>query len=338
MDLDTFLTTLYVLVDDWYKTTIVPTQATRPGAKATMSESEVLTVALAGQWRVGVPWRSERGVVRYMHAHGRGWFPTMLQRSAFNARVRQLWGRFVQLQQWLADQLSDPEAVYSVVDCQPLPACTLGQASRVTPHWLWLSQFGHGGTRGRWFYGDKLLAVVTPRGVVTGWLVGSAAINDRWLLEAFLSARAGQPQVVGPPPNHHQPQRLRPTLPAGSVRGWAAVGPWSALPYLADRNFKSRRWQRHWHARYGGLVQTKPVHTDDWGWSRQAKCGFSRLRQIIETTFARLDGVFGLKQVGAHSYWGQLTRVALCCAAYNLGLYLNHLLGRPLGSLETLIC
>ncbi|MHB8629509.1 MAG: hypothetical protein ACYDBJ_23795 [Aggregatilineales bacterium] len=60
MDLDTFLTELYVLVDDWYKAEIgvrVPV-----GAREQMSDSEVMTVALAGQWRVGVSWRSERSV------------------------------------------------------------------------------------------------------------------------------------------------------------------------------------------------------------------------------------------------------------------------------------
>ena len=46
-----------------------------------MSDSEVLTVAIAGQWRDGVPWRSERGIVRYMLKHGQSWFPRMLKRS-----------------------------------------------------------------------------------------------------------------------------------------------------------------------------------------------------------------------------------------------------------------
>ena len=104
MDLDTFLTTLYVLVDDWYKSRIAPTMERHAGRPPHMSDSEVLTVALAGRWQVGVPWRSERGLVRYMQKHGHGWFPTMLQRSAFNTRVRNLWGALVQLQQLAAEQ------------------------------------------------------------------------------------------------------------------------------------------------------------------------------------------------------------------------------------------
>ncbi|MHB8626841.1 MAG: hypothetical protein ACYDEO_11610 [Aggregatilineales bacterium] len=51
MDLDTFLTELYVLVDDWYKAEIGV--RVHVGAREQMSDSEVMTVALAGQWRVG---------------------------------------------------------------------------------------------------------------------------------------------------------------------------------------------------------------------------------------------------------------------------------------------
>ncbi len=61
MDLDTFLTTLYVVVDDWYKNEIG--KRVHVGARERMNDSEVLTVALAGQWRKGVPWTSERGGV-----------------------------------------------------------------------------------------------------------------------------------------------------------------------------------------------------------------------------------------------------------------------------------
>jgi len=55
MDLETFFTLLYVLVDDWYKVYVEGYKPPTSGSKPTMSDSEVLTVALAGQWRVGVP-------------------------------------------------------------------------------------------------------------------------------------------------------------------------------------------------------------------------------------------------------------------------------------------
>ena len=39
------------------------------GPPAQMSDSEVLCLGLAAQWRSGVPWKSERGIIRYVRKH-----------------------------------------------------------------------------------------------------------------------------------------------------------------------------------------------------------------------------------------------------------------------------
>ncbi len=52
MDLDTFFTTLYVLVEDWYKGEMSARFRRHAGPALQMSDSEVLTVAIAAQWRV----------------------------------------------------------------------------------------------------------------------------------------------------------------------------------------------------------------------------------------------------------------------------------------------
>src|SRR5215475_11687747 len=142
MDLETFLTTLYVYVDDWYKQYIAEEINKHDGAIAELSDSEVLTLAIAGQWRVGVPWRSERGLVRWAQTHGRPMFPKMIGRSAFNERVRWLWGAFIRLQQIIEQSFEQPTRCYECIDCTPLPAFSRGQASRENSHWLWESRCG----------------------------------------------------------------------------------------------------------------------------------------------------------------------------------------------------
>jgi hypothetical protein len=339
MDLDTFLTTLYVLVDDWYKEHIESLMRRRRGGKQRMSDSEVLTVALAGQWRVGVPWQSERGLVRYMQRHGRGWFPGMLRRSAFNERVRLLWSALVKLQQVVADALQSMDDLYLCVDCEPLPSCSLAQAARHRQHWLGLSRLGHGGNNGGWFFGDQLLAVVTPSGIVTGWLLGAADLDDRWMLQAMLSGRVGQAHLQAPPhrPRDAYAERFHPPLEP-QIRGLVAAGKAAHQPYVADRGFNGARWQHHWQALYQATVITVPpdnvAHPWSWDWKRW----LASHRQIVDTVFARLDETFALKRLNAHSYWGQLTRVAAKMPAYNIGIFLNRLLGRPDGALATLLC
>ena len=49
MDLDTFLTTLYVMVDDFCQSALAQGKQ-KPGPQASLYRSEVMTLALFGQW------------------------------------------------------------------------------------------------------------------------------------------------------------------------------------------------------------------------------------------------------------------------------------------------
>ncbi len=263
----------------------------------------------------------------------------MLERSAFNERVRHLRQAFVQLQLVVAEALQSSDDVYVCVDCEPLPNCSLAQAVRHPQHWLWLSRLGFGGNNGGWFFGDQLLAAVTPHGVITGWLLGAADIDDRWMLEAFVSARAGQAQLQAPAHRPKDAYAERYWPPVGHhIRGLDAVGSATIQPYLTDHGFNGARWQQHWKEQYGALVINAPPGNVAHPWLPDEMRWLASHRQIIETVFARLDEVFGLKRLNAHSYWGQLTRVAAKLAAYNMGIFFNRLLGRADGALATLLC
>ena len=75
LDLETFLTTLYVRVDDLYEQAVRPQLPACRGPAPSLSDSEVLCLGLAAQWRSGVPWKSERGFLRYAVKYLRGMFP-----------------------------------------------------------------------------------------------------------------------------------------------------------------------------------------------------------------------------------------------------------------------
>jgi hypothetical protein len=336
MDLDTFLTRLYVLIDDWYKGEMKELMQRHAGAELQMSDSEVLTLAIAGQWRVGVPWQSERGLLRFMHLYGRHWFPKLLQRSQFNKRVKQLWAALVRLQQVLADCLESEADLYEVVDCTELPHCSLAQAASHKRHWL-AGKLGRGGNNGGWFYGEQVLVSASPAGVIRGWLLGLAQIDDRWMFEAFLSSRQGGMQLIGPAIEPKKANRtcLIPTIDAFSPA--VSVGEGRLRPYLADKGFNGARWIEHWREFYQAVVITAPPNNVKSDFSLADEKWLSSHRQIIETVFARLTEVFGLKCLNAHSDWGKITRLAAKTAAYNLGIFFNRLLKRPDGALATLI-
>src|SRR5262252_10080595 len=85
VDIDTFLTTLYVMSDDFCKLHL-PAEAVHRGPQGCLSCSEVITLALFGQW---MQFPSERAFYRYAEHHLRSAFPTLPNRSQFNRLQRQ---------------------------------------------------------------------------------------------------------------------------------------------------------------------------------------------------------------------------------------------------------
>ena len=82
LDVDTFLTTLYVMVDDFCHSR--PPKR-RPGPEASLSSSEVITLAIFARWS---RFASERDFYRYAEAKLLDAFPTLPDRSQFNRSVR----------------------------------------------------------------------------------------------------------------------------------------------------------------------------------------------------------------------------------------------------------
>ena len=127
MDLDSFLVSLYVLVDDWWRASHRSPAPPRPGRPALLADSEVLTLAILAQWP---RFRSERDFWRFAWAHLREYFPNLCSQSQFNRRVRALEPELCALQRALAGDLCDPSAVYRVLDTTLIPAIVRVRASR----------------------------------------------------------------------------------------------------------------------------------------------------------------------------------------------------------------
>jgi hypothetical protein len=326
LDLETFLVALYVIVDDLYQSHITPCIPACGGPPAQMSDSEVLCLGLAAQWRSGVPWQSERGIMRYARKHLRQLFPTVLTQSAFNRRLRRLWGAFILLQDAVAAHLGRGD--YDVMDGFPIPVAH--GARSFHPGWLAdIARIGKGGND-RYFYGVRMMMVVNQQGVATGWALASGNVQERWVAELLFSTRAGVPRVHGPlDAQGHAPKVAPPKEWMAAVPSGGAA---SDKPILSDSGFRGADWLEHWAHAYGARVYPLSKAAP-----RAERHLFSSARQVVETTFANLTESFGLKYPGAHSTWGLLMRVAAKVAAYNLGILINRLLGRPDFAFATLI-
>ena len=185
MDLETFLVSLYVLVDDLLKAKQQPSPP-RVGRPARLSDAEVLTLAILAQWP---RWRSERDFWRFANAHLRTYFPDLLSQSQLNRRIRDLEPELRMLQRELAQMLLDPSSVYHVLDTTLIPAIVRVRACRKG---LFCGQaaFGRCVSKTEWVYGFKVALCVTPEGVITTFGLAPANCDERPIGE-FLVALDG---------------------------------------------------------------------------------------------------------------------------------------------------
>jgi hypothetical protein len=183
MDLDSFLVSLYVLVDDWWKLE----HASRPpktGRRALLSDPEVITLAILAQWP---RFRSERDFWRFARSHLRSYFPNLCSQSQFNRRVRALEPEMRALQRDFAEDLAQPSAVYRVLDTTLVPAMVRVRASRKG---LFCGQasFGRSASNTEWVYGFKVALVVNPEGVVSTFGLAPAASDERPIGDALIAS------------------------------------------------------------------------------------------------------------------------------------------------------
>jgi hypothetical protein len=339
IDLDTFLTGLYCVVDDVYRTEFAHCKPRRRGHKPELADSEVLTLATLFQW---LPRGAERRFLRYAATHWRSYFPRLLSQSAFNRRVHdlaivlsQLGPRVVRV---LFPTLLDGDI--EVIDGLPIP---LMRRCRGDEHRLFADDagIGRGGSDSEWYYGVKLVTAVSTSGIVTGFVVSPAGTEERWSVDALLRWRedptapppdaAELAPILGPAHRSHGERRG----PTGPLRGRCSAGQATRGCYLADEGERGATWHEHWAQDYGASVLTVSALVDQLAPDQlpAVKQRLRSLRQVVETVNGSLDRIFGIKFPRARTPWGLFTRIAAKVAAHDLLICLNHLFDRPTFSL-----
>jgi hypothetical protein len=178
LDPDTFLTVLYVMVDDFCKA-FLPAEV-RPGPEASLSRSEVVTLALFGQWG---RFASEPDSWRFAQAKLRGAFPRLPNRSQFNRLLRIHHDAIVAFGLSFARSAAD----YEALDTLPV---TVRQYKRRGRGWLaGQADIGFSKRISSWFCGFRVLTAVSPEGLVTGFAFGPASAKDQRLTDTLLALR-----------------------------------------------------------------------------------------------------------------------------------------------------
>ena len=294
---DTFLTTLYVMVDDFCMLSLPPEP--HPGPQAAQSRSEVVTLALFGQWR---GFGSERGFYRYAQRHLRAAFPALPAREQYNRQVRQQHASVVAFFLHLVALLAAQRCAYEALDSSGGPT---REAKRRGAGWLpGLADIGWSNRLG-WYEGVHLLMAVNPVGVITGFGCGPASRKDQPLAATFLALRRSP----------------HPGLPS--------VGAPALGPYVVDKGFEGQAHHATWWQPYGAQVICPPKRHSRGPWPKRLRGWLAGVRQIVETVYEKLWHTFRLDRERPHDLSGFQVRLAAKMALHNFGIWLHEQLGRP---------
>lgn len=306
IDLETFITILYVMIDDYCQSELEREPA-KPGPRASLSRSEIITLALFGQW---VQFPSERAFYRYAQHHLQEAFPHLPDRSQFNRLQRSHHDEITAFALFIVQMLQAQHTAYEVIDST---AAVTRDAKRRGLGWLagqadigWSNRIG-------WYEGFHLLLSVTEQGVITGFGFGSASTHDQHLAATLFAAR-------------HTPS---PGLPSAGLPAQGA--------YVADKGFAGENPRRQFQERYQVDLVTPPHQKSKRRWPKALRRWLASLRQIIETVNDKLLNTFRLARERPHDLTGFQARLAAKVALHNFCIWLNLQLNRvPLAFAELL--
>lgn len=298
MDLDTFVTTVYVMVDDYCKAERIA-WAKSPGPAPSLAVSEVLSLVLLSRWS---RFSSDRAFYRFALRELRTAFPGLPNYSQFNRLMRASSQWLIGFSQVLLVSLQAQACVYEALDTM---GCATRNAKRRGEGWLaGEANLGYSNRLG-WYEGLNVMTSVTPEGFITGFGSAPASTKEQPYAETFLALRALK----------------SPRLPEV---GYPAHG-----TYLTDNGFCGKDNHQRWWQCYAAQVISPPQRSHARPWSKAWRRWLAGLRQIVETVHEKLLFAFRLERERPHHLQGFRSRLTASVALHNFCMWLNIQLGRP---------
>jgi hypothetical protein len=290
-----WLIALDVGVDTWWQRAGHRVVPPRPGPSPACSDVELVALALAGEF---LERRSERAWRAEVAADWGHLFPHVPAQSEGNRRVRWLWGAFEHLRAFWVQTVPLAPGSWEAIDTAPLPithpsrvrhptcpcSCDWAGVGPVEGPMGLAADFGWCAALSRWFFGFRLaLRTGLTDGLIRGWAIVPAAVDERLVADGVLDGVAGH-------------------------------------GLLTDQGFRSAAWDRCWAAESAICHLLAPSQRERATHTRPAviEAFVSAFRNRIETTNDTLKDRFHLERHHAKRFWGLLTRTAAKVAAHTL--------------------
>ncbi len=184
MDLNTFITAVFCLIDDWLKDKKLRQRGSRPE----LADSEVLTMEVVGEF-LGID--TEKGLYEHFRRYYAEWFPALkgVHRTTFCRQAANLWAVKEMLWKHLLVQVRfDPEV--SLIDSFPVPTCHFARAYRCR-RLAEESAFGYDEMNKQTFYGLRAHLRVCWPGVIVEVDLAPANVHELRLAEEMLGEAEG---------------------------------------------------------------------------------------------------------------------------------------------------
>jgi hypothetical protein len=240
LDLDSFLISLYVLEEDWWKLEH-SSEPPRAGRPALLTDPEVITLAILAQWPLASE-ASEISGALLRHIYAPPTSRSSAPKANSTAGCALCGARFAPL-----PTCSGPNALWRF-GAQPCPGYYPhpghGEGKSFSQG-LFAGQatFGRSASKTEWVYGFKVALSVSPEGVICAFWLAEAASEERPIGDLLIIE------------NFHD-------------------------AYLADKGFTGVEWERRWLDLYGALVAATPKNDSKRAWAKTDRRWASGKRQI----------------------------------------------------------
>ena len=171
MDLDTFIISVFCMVDDELRVLDTAQRRRRRGPKPVLADSEVLTMELAGEF-LGLD--QDKALYCFFRQHYENFFPALqhVHRTTFLRQAANLWHLKEELWQRLLLRIPH-DSQLAIVDSLPLAVCRFARAPRCR-RFRGEAAFGKDHLMHQTFYGFRLHVRLLWPGVISRFFLAPA--------------------------------------------------------------------------------------------------------------------------------------------------------------------
>jgi hypothetical protein len=288
-DLDTLLIALYVELTD----RIIPMLGlgrSGPGKPPEVTDAELACLAVA---QVLLRYDDERHWLRAAPARVGHLFPRLLRQSEYNDRLKAAAPLMEAALRWLADHTPGSAEMLRLMDATPVP-CGQSAVTARRPGLFGYAGYGYCPSHSRWYWGGKLMLIVTCDGTVTGFALANPKLAGE--REAARTMLENQPANRPPP-------------------GTAIV---------TDKGLAGEDTEAFFASPELSLTLIRPARKDE-----TPRCFPNWLRQRVEAIIWTLKNQLGLERHGGRIPAGLWARIVQRLLALNAAIWHNWQIGAP---------